>query len=60
MTFNMSVWCWEANHKLNFCLPPDGWFLGRGRLVALGYRSAGGITWRLVLDTGLVGGGGSE
>ena len=28
VAFNIIGWCWEPNHKLNFCFPPDWWLLG--------------------------------
>ena len=28
MAFNITGWCWEPNHKLNFCFPPVWWLLG--------------------------------
>jgi len=35
-------WCWESNHKLNFCFPLHWWLLGRGGLVTWGCRFVGG------------------
>jgi hypothetical protein len=28
VAFNIIGWCWEPNHKLNFCFPSDLWLLG--------------------------------
>jgi hypothetical protein len=28
MDFNIIGCLWEPNHKLNFCFPPDSWWLG--------------------------------
>jgi hypothetical protein len=28
LPFKIIGWCWEPNHKLNFCFPPDWWLLG--------------------------------
>jgi hypothetical protein len=36
MAFNITGWCWEPNHKLNFCFSLDCWLLeskASGRLV---------------------------
>lgn len=27
MDFNIIGWCWQPQHKLNFCFPPDWWLL---------------------------------
>jgi hypothetical protein len=40
MAFNIIGWCWELNHKLNFCFPHNDWWL-LGSEVARG----GLLTW---------------
>lgn len=30
VVFSIIGWCWELNHKLNFCFSPHWWLLGRG------------------------------
>jgi hypothetical protein len=45
MAFNIFGWCWEPNHKLNFCFPPEWCLFG---LLLQGCRSVGEISWKLV------------
>jgi hypothetical protein len=46
LAFNITGWCWESHHKLNFCSPLHGWSLGKGWACNLGCRFVGGITRR--------------
>ena len=54
MAFNIIGWCWEPNHKLNFCFPPDWGFLGSevtGAACNLEVQACWGVTWKLVLES---------
>jgi hypothetical protein len=56
MAFNIIGWCWEPNHKLNFCFSPDWWLSGssQGQTCNLEMQICWGIAWKLVLDAGFV------
>lgn len=54
--FTIIAWCWEPKDKFNLFFPLDWWGLGRYRLVNWKCRFLRVITWRLILDAGLIGG----
>jgi hypothetical protein len=52
LTFNIIGWCWEPNHKLNFCFP-DWWLIGN-EVPSVGLKpGATGFVeanWKLVVE----------
>lgn len=57
LAFNIIGWCWASNYKLTSVVLLIGGCCGvkcQGQACDLEVQICGGITWKLVLDTGLV------